>query len=62
MTERNLQNMSIPDILSELVYKDERVWKCIYLQKFVDFKSKRVFENVNLKKKILKPQLQKSSK
>ena len=30
--ERILQNMSIADILSELVYKDERVWTFIYLQ------------------------------
>ena len=63
--ERLMQNMSTANILSELVYKDERVWKFMYLlvdllegrsktdeELFVELKiskSKRVFESVILK-------------
>ena len=39
--ERILEDMSIADILSELVYKDERVGKFIYFQQIVDINEGR---------------------
>ena len=39
--ERILEDMSVADILSELVYKDERVGKFIYFQQLVDISEGR---------------------